>query len=56
MVFTALRKLDSDTNFFTIAQSKYKKFLIIKLTDIIFTDKITIEKKDIGKIISFYFR
>lgn len=46
MVFTALKKLDSDTNFLTIAPSKYKKiFNKLQLTDIIFTDKITIEKK-----------
>ena len=46
MVFSALKKLDSDTNFLTIAPSKYKKiFNKLKLTDIIFTDRITIEKK-----------
>ena len=46
MVFSALKKLDSDTNFLTIASSKYKKiFTKLKLTDIIFTDKIIIEKK-----------
>ena len=46
MVFTALNKLDSKTNFLTIASSKYKKiFNKLQLTDIIFSDKITIEKK-----------
>ena len=32
MVFTALKKLDSDTNFLTIASSKYKK-IFNKLKD-----------------------
>ena len=46
MVFSALKKFDSDTNFLTIAPSKYKKiFTKLKLTDIIFTDQIIIEKK-----------
>jgi len=46
MVFSALKKLDNNANFLTIAQSKYKKiFNKLQLTDIIFSDKITIEKK-----------
>ena len=46
MVFSALKKLDSKVNFFTISSNKYKNiFKKFKMKDILFNKEFVIEKK-----------